>query len=250
MNYAIILAGGYGVRFDSGNLPKQFVKMTGMPMLVYSMKTAEMNPNIDEICVVTLEEYIPQVWAWGKHYDISKLKYVTKAGVMRFDSVYNGVCALPAKERDTVIIMTAACPLLSQQTVSIHYEQIKQYDGVITVVKVTDAITASEDGRMADRTLQREKLFVQQGPQTYRYGVLRAAHEAFRSAPQKMGVYEDSELVLRMGVPVTMVEGDHFCIKVTYPEDLAIVSALYPLFCEKEDRFAAGLDQSLEKKDS
>lgn len=237
MNYAVILAGGYGVRFNSGNLPKQFVELTGMPMLVYSMKTAEMNPNLDEICVVTLEEYIPQVWAWGKRYGISKLKYIAKAGVMRFDSVYSGVCAVPAEENDTVMIMTAVCPLLSQQTVNKHYEQIEKYDGVITVVKATDAITSSGDGTMADQTLQKEKLFVQQGPQTYRYGVLRAAHEAFRSVPQEREVYEDSELVLRMGVPVTMVEGDRFCIKVTYPEDHAIASALYPLFCKKENRW-------------
>ncbi len=206
-------------------------------MLVYSMKTAEMNANIDEICVVTLEEFIPQVWAWGKHYGITKLKYVAKAGVMRFDSVYSGVCAVPAETDDTVMIMTAVCPLLSQQTVNKHYEQLETYDGVITVVKATDAITSSRDGTMVDQTLQKETLFVQQGPQTYRYGVLRAAHEAFRSTPQEREVYEDSELVLRMGVPVTMVEGDRFCIKVTYPEDLAIASALYPLFCEKENRW-------------
>ena len=198
-------------------------------MLVYSMKTAEMNANIDEICVVTLEEFIPQVWAWGKHYGITKLKYVAKAGVMRFDSVYSGVCAVPAETDDTVMIMTAVCPLLSQQTVNKHYEQLETYDGVITVVKATDAITSSRDGTMVDQTLQKETLFVQQGPQTYRYGVLRAAHEAFRSTPQEREVYEDSELVLRMGVPVTMVEGDRFCIKVTYPEDRAIASALYPL---------------------
>ena len=237
MNYAVILAGGYGIRFNSGNLPKQFVELTGMPMLVYSMKTAEMNANIDEICVVTLEEFIPQVWAWGKHYGITKLKYVAKAGVMRFDSVYSGVCAVPAETDDTVMIMTAVCPLLSQQTVNKHYEQLETYDGVITVVKATDAITSSRDGTMVDQTLQKETLFVQQGPQTYRYGVLRAAHEAFRSTPQEREVYEDSELVLRMGVPVTMVEGDRFCIKVTYPEDLAIARALYPLFCEKENRW-------------
>lgn len=237
MNYAVILAGGYGIRFNSGNLPKQFVEMTGMPMLVYSMKTAEMNQNIDEICVVTLEEYIPQVWAWGKRYNISKLKYVVAAGLMRYDSVYNGVCAVPAEDKDTVMIMTAVCPLLAQQTVNEHYHLIEKYDGVITVVKATDAITSSRDGAIADRTLQKETLFVQQGPQTYRYGVLRKAHEVFRSAPQEREVYEDSELVLRLGIPVAMVEGDRFCIKVTYPEDLAIARALYPLFCEKENRW-------------
>ena len=54
MNYAVILAGGRGVRFNSVNIPKQFVELTGMPILVYSMKTSLMNRNIDEICLVTL----------------------------------------------------------------------------------------------------------------------------------------------------------------------------------------------------
>ena len=49
-------------------------------------------------------------------------------------------------------------------------------------------------------------------------------------------MYEDSELVLDLGVSIAMVQGDRFCIKVTYPEDLAIARALYPLFCEKENR--------------
>ena len=236
MNYAIILAGGYGIRFNSGNLPKQFVEMTGMPMVAYSMKTAQCNANIDEICVVTLEEYTSHVWEWGKQYGIPKLNYVAKAGVTRFDSEYSGMCAIPAKESDTVMNMTAVCPLLAQETVNKHYSLIREHDGVITVVKATDAVTASDDGIMADRTLQKEKLFVQQGPQTYRYGVLRTAHEAYRSVPQEREVYEDSELVLRLNVPVAMVEGDRFCIKVTYPEDLAIAKALYPLFCEKEGR--------------
>lgn len=236
MNYAVILAGGYGIRFNSGNLPKQFVEMTGMPMLVYSMKTAQRNAHIDEICVVSLEEYIPQVWTWGKRYGITKLKYVAEAGVTRFDSVYSGMCTIPARENDTVIIMTSVCPLLAQETVNKHYEMIEDHAGVITVVKATDAVTASNDGIMADQTLQKEKLFVQQGPQTYRYGILKAAHESYRSVPQEREVYEDSELVLRLGVPVAMVEGDRFCIKVTYPEDLAIARALYPLFCEKENR--------------
>ena len=235
MNYAIILAGGIGARFGNGVLPKQFVDYTGMPMVVYSMQTAEMNKNIDEVCVVSLEKYIPQVWEWANEYGMTKVKYVAKSGKERYDSVYSGLNALPAKDDDTVMIMTAVCPLLSQNTINKHYEKLKGYDGVITVVKATDAITYSEDKCTAKSTLQKEKLFVQQGPQTYRYGLLKEAHERFRRSQEKQ-VFEDSELVLDMGVEVAMVIGDRFCLKVTYPEDLAIVKALYPLFCEKENR--------------
>ena len=238
MNYAIILAGGKGVRFNSVNVPKQFVELTGMPMLVYSMKTAQMNANIDEICVVSLEEYIPKIWEWAEKYCITKLKYVAKSGKERFDSVYSGVCQIPADE-DTVMIMTSVCPLLSQETIDKHYLNIQKYDGVITVVKATDAITFSDDGIRANSTLQKKKLFVQQGPQTYKYNVLRKAHELYRNSDKKKEVYEDSELVLDLGIPVVMVQGDRFCIKVTYPEDLAIARALYPLFCEKEKKWEA-----------
>jgi len=53
-------------------------------------------------------------------------------------------------------------------------------------------------------------------------------------------VNEDSELVLNMGIEVAMVMGDRFCLKVTYPEDIAIVEALKGLFEEKERKLAGG----------
>lgn len=53
----------------------------------------------------------------------------------------------------------------------------------------------------------------------------------------KMDVTEDSELVLNMGVECYMVMGDRFCIKVTYPEDLAIAESLHPLFLQQEEKY-------------
>lgn len=229
MNYAIILAGGVGVRFQ-GNIPKQFVGLTGYPMLVYSMRTAQLNSYVDAICVVAPLKYHEQIWAWAEEYGITKLKLIAESGKERYESVYHGILKIPAKRRDTVMIMTAVCPFVSQKTMDKHYELIEQYDGVITVVKATDAITFSNDGKRANRTLQKKRLFVQQGPQTYRYGILREGHELYQSDSDRAEIYEDSELVLNLGIDIGMVLGDRFCIKITYPEDLAIAEALHPLF--------------------
>lgn len=237
MNYAIILAGGKGVRFE-GNLPKQFVEMTGYPMLVYSMKTAQDNDNIDYICVAAAPDYHDQIREWAKQYGITKLKMLAEAGVERYQTVYNGLLAIPAKDKDTVIIMTAVCPLLSQHTLNKLYEKMNDYDAAITVVKATDAITFSNDGKMVNRTLQKDKIFIQQGPQLYRYGIIKQAHEIYRQEEHKVQVTEDSELVLNMGVECSMVLGDRYCVKVTYPEDLAIVESLYPLFLKQEREFS------------
>lgn len=60
----------------------------------------------------------------------------------------------------------------------------------------------------------------------------------------KTDVTEDSELVLNIGVECYMVLGDRFCIKVTYPEDLAIAESLHPLFVEQEKRYGNEQDHS------
>lgn len=236
MNCAIVLAGGRGVRFGNGELPKQFIELASIPMVVRSMRTAQINEHIDAICVVAAEEYHQQIMLWAEEYNITKLRWIALAGKERYESVYNGLTILPLSRSDVVIILTSVCPLVSQMTLNKHFMEIDRYDGVITVVKATDAITFSSDGKRANRTLQKSRIFVQQGPQTYRYGILRDAHEAYLASADRKEIYEDSELVMDLGVDVKMVLGDRFCIKVTYPEDLAIVEALIPLFEKKEQQ--------------
>lgn len=235
MNYAIILAGGRGVRFN-GNIPKQFVELTGYPMIFYSMKTAEENEHVDEICVVAPLDYHEKIRKWVKEFNITKFRYLAEAGRERYESVYSGIQAIPAKSRDTVIIMTAVCPFVSQMTMNKLYKSIEKYDACITVIKATDAITFSNNGYEVNRTLQKKKLFIQQGPQIFRYSVLAQAHQVYQEDENRVEVNEDSELVLNIGVECGMVMGDRYCIKVTYPEDLAIVNALYPLFLEQENK--------------
>lgn len=235
MNYAVILAGGKGVRFN-GNVPKQFVELTGYPLLAYSMKTAENNENVDEICIVAPLSYHDEINKWVREYQITKFRYLVEAGKERYESVNNGIQALSAKARDTVMIMTAVCPFVSQTTMNKLYDSMEKYDACITVIKATDAITFSNNGREVNRTLQKKKLFIQQGPQIFRYNVLVQAHKSYQDDENRVEVNEDSELVLNIGVECGMVMGDRYCIKVTYPEDLAIVNALYPLFMEQENK--------------
>ena len=239
MNYAVVLAGGKGQRFGNGKVSKQFVELIGVPMIVYSLRTAEKNNNIDAVCIVVAESEEKNVRGWIKKYGITKVRYFARPGKERQQSVYNGLLALPAKARDTVMIMTSVCPFVSQKTINSHYEKIKEYGATITVVKATDAITFSNDGKRVNRTLQKKKIYIQQGPQVFRYGDLMLGHKMYMEDEEyrKTDVTEDSELVLNLGVECYMVMGDRFCIKVTYPEDLAIAESLHPLFLEQEKKY-------------
>ena len=47
-NIAIIFAGGSGVRMGSG-MPKQFLKINGQPIIIYTLEIFDDNPEIDDI---------------------------------------------------------------------------------------------------------------------------------------------------------------------------------------------------------
>ena len=83
MNYAVVLAGGKGQRFGNGKISKQFVELTGVPMIIYSLKTAEKNKNIDEVCVVVAENEEENVKKWIKKYEITKVRYFARPGKER-----------------------------------------------------------------------------------------------------------------------------------------------------------------------
>ena len=55
-NIAIIFAGGQGKRMGL-EIPKQFLKVKGKPILAYTLEIFENNNNIDKIYISTLEEY-------------------------------------------------------------------------------------------------------------------------------------------------------------------------------------------------
>jgi len=239
MNYALVLAGGQGQRMGSTNVPKQFIEVKSKPILLFTLETIERNNNIDCACIVSPEEWHSQIQEWIDEHGYKKIKVLVPSGTDRQGSVHNGLRYLSdmnsnTSKDDNVMIMTAVCPFVAQGTIDLHFEKIKEFGGCITVVKAVDAITYSNDGLIVNRTLQKHKMFVQQGPQTFKLAQLLKAHDDYVDSPYHSEVNEDSELILNMGSTVTMIEGDRFCLKVTYPEDIAIVEALAPLFIEKE----------------
>ena len=49
MNYAIILAAGVGQRMRNGGLPKQFLKLMGKPIIIYTLEKFERCEDINQV---------------------------------------------------------------------------------------------------------------------------------------------------------------------------------------------------------
>jgi len=217
MNIAIILAGGAGKRMNQ-RINKLLMLLDGQPIIYHTLKSFEESKLIDKIILVSNKDDLCEIDAIVKKNNFHKV-IIVPGGEMRQDSVYNGIKAIPETDNeDMVLIHNAANPIISEKIISDSIENAEKYGACAVGVKARDTIKeASEDGFVSN-TLNRNKLWCMQTPQTIKYGILL---EAFKKAyADRFYGTDDVQLVERMGKKVKIVECSRENFKITEPRDL------------------------------
>jgi len=220
---ALVPAAGMGKRMGVG-FNKQYILLGGQPIVGRTLQVFERLPLVDEIHVIVPEEEIPYcrehvVRAGG----FTKVRSVLAGGKERQNSVLNGLRALDGcAEDDVVVIHDGVRPFVTAEMVERSVEVAGEFDGALVAVPAKDTVKMVEDGVIVD-TPPRERIWLAQTPQTFRYGVIRAAHEV-ADAERFLGT-DDASLVERLGRQVHVVSGDYRNIKLTTPEDLMLAEA-------------------------
>lgn len=221
MNYAIVLAGGKGVRLGADR-PKQFVIIKDEPMIVKTIKAFNSVDEIDEIIVVCLEEYISYLNELVEEYSLNKVKKVVAGGNSRQLSVYAGLEALEKaniSKDDIVLIHDGARPFVSKEIILNNIKAAKENDAAITVIKSTDSVLLSKQGEVVDSYLNRDEVYNCQTPQTFKFDLILKAHKKAKE-DGVAHASDDASLVIRMNQKVSIVLGDVNNKKITYKEDL------------------------------
>ena len=228
MNIAMILASGTGTRMGNTDCPKQFLPIYNKPLIVHTIEAFEMHDEVEYIIVVTNENYIDQVKVWCKQYDLGKVKQVVAGGSSRQISVYNGLKALKetgVNDDDVIIIHDGARPLISQTIISDNIKGCLEFDAVDTVIPASDTIIRSVDGEVIKEIQKRSELFQGQTPQTFRYRIIKGAHD-YAFEHNDTDTTDDCKLVIKMGIPVHLVNGSKQNFKITTFDDLMMLKAL------------------------
>lgn len=209
---AIIVAAGRGKRLGS-SLPKQFLKVRGRTILEMSVGAFEQNKYVDEIFVAANADYCELTEKLCRGF--SKLKKIVAGGAERQDSVRAALDCLRG-ENGIVLVHDAARPFVSEAVINAVIEGTADFDAAIPTVPAKDTIR-QVDGT-GSRTLQRETLACVQTPQGFRISLLKHAFEK----AQAQGVLgtDDASLVERMGINISMVQGEDANRKITTREDL------------------------------
>ena len=223
MNIAIVLAGGTGSRM-SLDMPKQFAVVKGKPIMAYTLSVFQNSPLVDSIYLVSHKEYFEQSKSIIEQYNINKVRGIIEGGQTRQESVCNALKQINAKEDDIILIHDCARPLVDEQIIKDNIEQCQLHNAVETAVKAVDTtIEVSEE--QFENSLNRDKLYQVQTPQTFKYRLIKEAHEnAIKN--RLVNITDDAQLVAKLGHKVFIVNGKKTNLKVTTDEDLKILEAL------------------------
>ena len=215
----IIVAGGSGSRMG-GDVPKQFMLLAGRPILMHTIVAFHKFDNQMNIVLVL---HAGQHDYWRKlctEHSFNKIDYqLVDGGATRFHSTLNGLSKVPAD--GIVAVHDGVRPLVSQATLQRCFTAAEECRAVVPAIPVNESVRQIEsDG--GNHAVDRSSYVLVQTPQVFDAQTL---HGAF-AQPYDPLFTDDASVVERMGVKVSIVEGNFENIKITRPVDLVLAEAL------------------------
>jgi 2-C-methyl-D-erythritol 4-phosphate cytidylyltransferase len=219
---AIIAAGGTGNRFGS-SVPKQFVSVLGIPLIVHTLRAFQQAVEVDRIVLVLpqtdLERFAPDV---RKRFRLEKIAAVVPGGDSRQASVLSGLRTI-AWPTEWVAIHDAARCLITNDLINKTVKACEGWDGAIAAMPIRDTLKKVNDIKI-ETTESREHLWGMQTPQVFRFPLVKEAYE--KAEKEHFSATDDAQVVERFGGRLRVFEGSSQNIKVTYPEDLKMAEVL------------------------
>ncbi len=221
MGNALILSGGTGNRLGT-EIPKQYIKVGGRPIISYCIEQLSCHERIDSIQIVAAQSWHQTILDCLEKYDIKrKFRGFSKPGETRQLSIYHGVEDIKryTEDSDVVLIHDAARPLLSAQMITDCLSAVIGHDGVLPVLPMKDTVYQSVDGRKISALLNRSEIFAGQAPELFRIGLYYEANK--RLYPEQIRTINGStEPAVMAGMDIIMIPGDEGNFKITTKDDL------------------------------
>lgn len=222
--WGIVVAGGGGKRFGSGEL-KQFAPLAGKPMVLWSVDAFRSHPAIIGLSLVVPARYQKEPPDWLARLAAEGLRVVAGGGT-RSESVRAG---LETVESPAVLVAVhdAVRPLITPELITRVLAGAAPDRGAIAARRVTDTLkeaVAGNDDEMVRSTVDRARLWRAETPQIFGRELLV---EVYRRAAEEFRQETDcAALCEAYGIRVKLVEIDELNLKVTHPPDALLAEAL------------------------
>ncbi len=215
---AIIVAGGVGKRFNS-ELPKQFIELNGIPIIIRTISIFEQNENINSIIIAMNKDWIFHFKEILKKYDFKKIHSILKGGDQRHNSVFNALNTEIARNSDYILIHDAVRCFASQNLLNDLIKNAIEFAAVIPGIKPKDTVKKIVQNNIIETTVDRNSLVLVQTPQVFKKEII---FDSYQKISNDAIATDDSYIVEQAGYKVKVIEGEEQNIKITTPLDLEI----------------------------
>jgi 2-C-methyl-D-erythritol 4-phosphate cytidylyltransferase len=227
MKIAVILpAAGLGTRMGksaaekTGTSRKQFMQLDGSPILIHTVRKFAASDRVTEILVAVRPE--DREWVADMVREFGAKVRVVEGGNSRQDSVQNALAAL-GPDTELVAVHDAVRPFIDLETIHKVFDEAAATGAAIVAVPAVDTVkqvTRGTEHVKVRSTIPREKLVMAQTPQVFRYDLIMRAFASAR-ADGFTGT-DESSLVERLDIEVSVVPGSDRNIKITKPGDMEL----------------------------
>ena len=217
--HLIIPAAGAGSRMGDV-LPKQYLRLAGKPMIAHIIQVFLNHPRIASIHLAL--NPADEFWRSLTLEPASKLKLHYTGGESRATTVLNTLNAIDVAVDDWVLVHDAARPGLTHQMLDKLLSELEHDPvGGLLALPLADTLKQSDAFNHVAKTIPRTQLWQAQTPQMFRYGLLKQALTSYNGQST-----DEAEAVEALGLQPKLVQGELRNLKVTYPQDLALLEAL------------------------
>jgi len=212
----IITAGGIGKRMES-NIPKQFIDVNGLPILMHTITKFFEYDNSIEIILVLPKEHVDYWYQLVSKFKFAIEHIIVEGGEERFYSIKNG---LKKASGDLIGIHDGVRPFVSLDVIQSVFESTRKFNAVIPVVDLKESIR--KVGEVKSVSVDRSAYKIIQTPQCFTANIIKEAYLQDYSKE----FTDDASVVERMGTKIHLVKGNDENIKITTPMDLKLASIL------------------------
>lgn len=221
---AIIVAGGKGKRMG-GNIPKQFIKINNIPIIIRTLLPFEKSGEINDIILILPKKWKKKGENLIRKFCIKKVAKIVNAGRTRQASVYNGLIAARRYNPDFALIHDGVRPFISKKLIKATCEGAKKYGAVSTAVTLRDTVFNKKKRRI----INRKDIIRIQTPQTFSFSLILNAHTQARKK-KSWDFPDDTTLLLSYGRKTVFIAGDERNIKITDKADLRLACSIAQSF--------------------
>ncbi|HBG71569.1 MAG: 2-C-methyl-D-erythritol 4-phosphate cytidylyltransferase [Bacteroidetes bacterium GWF2_43_63] len=217
--HIIVVAGGSGKRMNSA-MPKQFLKINGIPVIAVTFN--RMNAVIPgcRFTVVIAERDLKYWNDCSNYISFHSSINIAFGGPERFHSVRSGLAFV--RNDEVVAIHDAVRPLFTGDVIRQGFMVAEKSGSAIPVIPLSESIREINGG--LSKSADRSRFRLCQTPQFFQATLLL---DAYRQS-YTQSFTDDASVVESSGYPIRIIEGNPENIKITTPADLKFAEAILP----------------------